>query len=169
MFILEASYLIPTLVLFVAMITDLRDRKVYNRWVMISVVMVLANNYYFFGFEGLREGLYGMIMAGALTLPFVMGNVIGAGDAKILMAFGLGTTYSTAFSVIILSYVWAGILGLGLAVYNKKVLKVLSNAIRIIRSQKPELHELHQIPFCLAIFLAWITLIYLGVKQGALI
>jgi prepilin peptidase CpaA len=167
---LPGSLLIPSIILFVAMITDLRERKIYNKWILIALFLAVGSSYYFYSYDGIQQGALAAGIALLLTLPLVLIGALGAGDMKLLFAFGLATTYQTVFSIMLLSFVWAAILGIVLAVYKGRVGHLMMNTFRLATNpaERKEL-DLQKIPYTVPIFLAWLTFILLGLKQGALL
>lgn len=167
---LPGSLLIPSIILFVAMITDLRERKIYNKWILVAIFLAAGNSFYFYSYDGLQQGALAAGIALLLTLPLVLIGALGAGDMKLLFAFGLATTYQTVFSIMLLSFIWAAILGVALAVYKGRVGHLIMNTFRLATNpgDRKEL-ELQTIPYSVPIVLAWTTFILLGLKQGALL
>jgi Flp pilus assembly protein protease CpaA len=162
-------YIVPTLILLVALITDVKTRKIPNKWVLISCVLAIISSFYFFEMEGIKQGAVGAGVALLMTLPLVLLGALGAGDMKLMFAFGLATNYSTTFAVLVLSFFWAVAIGLGIAFYKGRGRKLLNNTFKILTSQKPELESLERIPYTIALMAGWITFVLLGLKQGALL
>ncbi|MCB0350134.1 MAG: prepilin peptidase [Bdellovibrionales bacterium] len=159
----------PTLILLVALITDIRTRKVPNVWVLISIVIALASSYYFYEFDGLKQGAIAAGMALLLTLPLVLLGALGAGDMKIMFAFGLAGTYQQVFSVIVFSFLWGALIGIGISIVRGRARALLINTFKILTSQPRDDVELLKIPYTVALMLGWITYLVLGAQQGALL
>ena len=158
----------PTLILLAGLITDLRSRKIYNWLVISALVLALVHSFYFYdGMSGLIQGAQGAGIALLLTLPMVLIGVLGAGDMKLLFAFGFATSYSATMNVIIYSFIWAAIIGLGYAIFTGRIKNVLHNIKDIGSGKKPEKESLNHIPYTVAIVLAWFTYLY-SIKGGAL-
>lgn len=76
------------LVLLVCLVTDLKDRKIYNKVVFPSLLLALVLNTALGGLEGLKLSLFGFIIGlGILLIPFLLGGM-GAGDVKLLALIG---------------------------------------------------------------------------------
>lgn len=163
-----ASLIIPTIILFVALLTDIKTRKIPNVWIIVSVVLALANSYYFYEFDGLKQGAQAAGLALALTLPLVLIGALGAGDMKLMFAFGMATTYSSVFSVLVFSFIWAAIVGVAFAIFKGQGAALFKNTIRVVTSNKDSTPELQKIPYTIALALAWLTYIAIGYQQGAL-
>jgi prepilin peptidase CpaA len=167
---LPGSLLIPTIILLVAMITDLRERKIYNKWILLAIFLAIGNSFYFYSYDGLQQGALAAGIALLLTLPLVLIGALGAGDMKLMFAFGLATTYQTVFAIMLLSFIWAALLGILLAIYKGRMKHLLMNTFRLATSptERKDL-DLQTIPYTVPIFFSWITFILLGLKQGALL
>ena len=151
----------PTLILLAGLITDLRSRKIYNWLVLTCLAAAIAHSIYFFDFmPGLIQGAQGAGVALMLTLPMVLIGVLGAGDMKLLFAFGFATSYSATFSVVIYSFVWAAIFGLIYAIVSGRFKTMLLNMKDLAAGKKPEEAKLNHIPFTVAIVLAWGTYVF---------
>lgn len=149
---------VPSLILIGAVITDLRTKKVFNWFVVVSFFLALANSTYFFGAtEGLKLGLLGAGMGLVMTLPLFMARVLGGGDVKLIIALGAATSYSTIMNVVFGSFVWAALIGVIYATLNGTVKILALNTLAVLKGQKPEPVQLHHLPFSVALFFAWIS------------
>jgi len=166
--LLWGSIIAPTIILLGALITDVRSHKIYNNWVILSIVLALASSYFFFGFEGLQSGAQGGAVALMITLPLVILGALGAGDMKILFAFGLATTYSTVFSVIVVSFIWAAVIGIIVAIYRGRAKALAINTAKLLASQTRDQKVMHKLPFAVALMCAWATYIVFAIKNGAI-
>jgi prepilin peptidase CpaA len=85
----------------VALLTDLRFRRIPN-WLTGSTLLVgLFANIWLSGFEGALYSLTGAALGLAILLPFYIFGTMGAGDVKLLAAFGavLGPQMLVAIAV----------------------------------------------------------------------
>ncbi len=164
---IEWSLLAPTIILLGAVITDVRNHKIYNKWVMVSICLALISSFLCFKFAGLQQGALAAGLALLLTLPLVILGALGAGDMKLLFAFGLAQTYSAVFSVIVISFLWAGVLGIVLSIVRGRSRILAENTLRLLTAQPRDESTFQKLPFSVPLLLAWITYILLGLKQGA--
>lgn len=160
--------IVPTLILFMALCTDIKSRKIPNKLVIFSIGLALISSFYFFEFEGLRQGSIGGGLAILMTLPLVLLGALGAGDMKLMFAFGLATTYSAVFSVMVFSFIWAAIIGIGLALVNGRGKQMLQNLFKIVVA-KSDSSQLQRIPYTIPLFLAWVTFILIGLREGTIL
>src|SRR6266700_502919 len=71
-----------------AALTDLRTRRIGNRFILTATAIGLLINVATAGWEGARQsGLGWLVGVGFLLVPFVFGT-LGAGDVKLLAAVG---------------------------------------------------------------------------------
>lgn len=76
-----------TLVAFVALVTDLKFRKIYNWLTLPAMLIGLVLSFFTAGFSGVLYGLLGMVIS-LVTFGWMWGiGILGAGDVKLLMAF----------------------------------------------------------------------------------
>lgn len=163
------SLLVPSIILLVAIIFDMKTFKIPNTWVIISIFLALISSYYFYDFYGLKQGAIAGAVAIAMMLPLVLLGILGAGDMKLMFAFGLATTYSAVFTVIVLSFFWAALIGIVFAFIKGRAFDLLMNTIRIMTSGPGDKNNLQKIPYSLALALGWFTFLFLGIRQGAFI
>lgn len=80
--------IILIVVLFICLITDLKERKIYNKVIFPSLILAILLNIIFNGFEGLKFSLFGFFIGLAILLiPYFLGGM-GAGDVKLLALIG---------------------------------------------------------------------------------
>lgn len=166
---MSPDMIIPTLILFAALVTDIRTRKIPNKLILFSIAIALISSYYFFEFEGLKQGSIAAGLAIIMTLPLVLIGALGAGDMKLMFAFGLASTYPAVFSVIVFSFFWAVFIGIGLALVSGRAQQLLQNILMIIMTRQADQSQLQRIPYTIPLFLGWITFIVIGLRQSGVI
>lgn len=90
----HARLLCPCLIAIWISWGDLRTRRIPNYLTLGAALAGLAYNLVFFGWEGLLDGVLGLLLGFAfLILPYIFGGM-GAGDVKALASLGawLGPT-----------------------------------------------------------------------------
>jgi prepilin peptidase CpaA len=93
----------------VALVTDLRFRRIPN-WLTGSTLLIgLAINTYLNGLDGALSALQGAVLGLAILLPFYMFRTMGAGDVKLLAAFGAVLGPHVLLSVAVYAAVVGGI------------------------------------------------------------
>jgi prepilin peptidase CpaA len=107
----EASVLplIAVVAAAVALVTDLRFRRIPN-WLTGGTLLIgLAANAYLGGGQGALSSLEGAALGLAILLPFYMFRTMGAGDVKLLAAFGAVLGPHVLISVAVYASVVGGI------------------------------------------------------------
>ncbi len=155
-----------TLILVAGAVDDMRSRKFHN-WLFITlticaVVISVATG----GWLALNTSLLGFAAAVVAFLPLVLIRIIGAGDLKLLAAFGAAVGWSTVIDVAILSLLWGAIFGVIQIVIKGQFVPMLKNLAAITRLEDRQKLTLHTIPFTIAIFFSWLThLVQTGVLK----
>jgi prepilin peptidase CpaA len=82
-----SNYLLFILLL-ICVITDLKERKIYNAVLFPFLLLSLIVNSITGGFQGLTDTVFGVFVGlGILFIPFLLGGM-GAGDVKLLAVIG---------------------------------------------------------------------------------
>ncbi|MEH7251642.1 prepilin peptidase [Neobacillus niacini] len=82
-----STYLLIILLL-ICVITDLRERKIYNAVLFPFLIVALVLQLFTGGLSGVTSALLGMIVGlGILLIPYLLGGM-GAGDVKLLAVIG---------------------------------------------------------------------------------
>ena len=98
------QFFILSIFVIICLVTDLRERKIYNKVIAAGLVTALITNVILQGFfNGLRFTLAGLLMGIILLLlPFSMGG-LGAGDVKMLGMIGAFTGSLMVVQVMLVS------------------------------------------------------------------
>lgn len=161
------AMILPSLLLFSGLVTDLKVRKVYNWLIIAGFVLGLIQCIYIGGMSGVLQGFAALGLALLLTVPLVLLKVLGAGDMKLFAVLGLMTSASAVIHVFIYSFVWAAIFGLMYAIVSGRIKIILSNLKNIVSGKEVQKQDLMQIPFTVPIVLAWATYVF-SVHGGGL-
>lgn len=149
----------PTALLLVACLTDIKFKKVLNWFVVVGFLCVLASHFIFGNQEVFLEAGLGLGMAIMLTLPLYLVKGLGGGDLKIFAVFGFATNPNAVLFTFITALLWGSVIGILRAVFNKQGDVLLSNFIKLATFKKPQPHTLHKIPFTVALLAGWFTYI----------
>lgn len=149
---------LPTFILIVGMVDDLRSRKVHN-WLTVGLaVFALLVVGIVFKLAGLQQGALGAGLAFALCLPLFMAKIMGGGDLKLFTAFGLATDWNTVFWVLIYSFIWGALMGVFKALLSGAGMQLLKNTMSLLaRNVDKEKLELQKVPYTVALFFGWLT------------
>jgi prepilin peptidase CpaA len=94
-------------VVLIALITDLRERRIPNLLTFGGAIVGLIVHTFDSGWDGLTAGLIGWVVGIALLIiPFLMGGM-GAGDVKLMGAIGalMGAPF------VFFTMLWTGVAG----------------------------------------------------------
>ncbi len=163
--------LLPTLLLACAVADDLYSKKIHNRLLMVFLpfcvlVILFGEDMGFqstglsFGFLGLIQAFFRLILALGAALPFVLLRVMGGGDMKLFALLALLLTVSDMFVILLISFFWAGLLGFFKTLLDKKVGLMLLNVYNLFKFKPPSSDELNTFPFSVGLGLAWLTVTF---------
>ncbi|MET3699122.1 prepilin peptidase CpaA [Bacillus oleivorans] len=113
------------IVLIVCVITDLRERRIYNKVIYPALVLTIIFHLADSGLSGMLFSLQGFVIGMALLLiPYLLGG-IGAGDVKLLAL--VGAMKGTMFVLIAAVYMAliGGVLALGVLLFRRGVISRL--------------------------------------------
>jgi prepilin peptidase CpaA len=153
-----------TAILVAGVTDDLRSRKFHN-WLFlvctgVAFAVVLVSD----GIWGLPLALLGFAAGILVLLPLVLAGVIGAGDMKLMAAFGIAAGWESVFPVALFSLFWGALFGLIQVTLGGHLKTLLKNIGSIAMGRGREDVKLHKIPFTVAIAIGWLThLVYAGV------
>jgi prepilin peptidase CpaA len=123
-----SNYLLFILLL-ICVITDLKERKIYNAVLFPFLLLALFLNFITGGIQGLTDAVFGMLVGlGILLIPFLLGGM-GAGDVKLLAVIGglKGVAFVLAASVFMA--LAGGIMAIFILVFRKGVKTRLTQII----------------------------------------
>jgi prepilin peptidase CpaA len=161
------------LVAMTASITDLLRDKIYNWLTVPAFIAGLALNLYL-GMNYFNGALAGVGVAAAIFLPLFIFKVMGAGDAKLVMALATVLGASATFELISISIVLSSLGAVVILVRKKRVREFFRQVYMFLRSlfvkgleiQWPKLDQQSKAPFGIAIFFAYVVV---WMKNGATI
>lgn len=110
------------LVLIICFITDFMKQKIYNVVIFPSLFVAIVLNTVFYGFEGIKMSLLGLLTGFIILLiPYFLGGM-GAGDVK-LLAF-IGAVKGSLFVLNTAVYMAAigGIIALIIIMFRKQTI-----------------------------------------------
>jgi len=125
---------IPLVVLgMVATREDLKTRRIPNTVTGPALLLGVATHLAFRGPSGALAALAGALLAGALLFPGWLMRLMGAGDVKLMAAFGawLGSVETSLYAVLA-SLVAGGIISVVVAVRRGILFRTLRNAALLV-------------------------------------
>ncbi|RHW43170.1 hypothetical protein D1B31_00390 [Neobacillus notoginsengisoli] len=115
------------LLLLICIITDIRERKIYNKVLFPFLLLAFVVNGITGGWSGLASTVLGTLVGlGILLIPYFMGGM-GAGDVKLLAVIGalMGAKF-VAFSAIYMAFA-GGIFALLIIIFRKSPKQLIKN------------------------------------------
>lgn len=150
-----------TAILLAGVVDDFRSRKFHN-WLFlacsaVALVVVLATH----GIWGAGLGIAGFTAGLVIFLPLVLLRIVGAGDMKLMAAFGLVAGWNAVLAVAFYSLFWGAAFGVLQVILKGEFRGFVRNigAMTIHRGhQSPT--ELHRIPYTAALLVGWFTYLF---------
>lgn len=155
---------VPSLILITGVVDDLRSRKVHNSLVIGLFGAAALSQFAQFGVPGLQQGAMGATAALLGCLPLVLARIVGAGDMKLLVAFGMATTWPATLTVLVWSLIWGAVLGLVRATVAGDMGRLLTSTYLLTTKTKPAEATLHKIPYTNALLFGWMS--YLAITRN---
>lgn len=152
----DLTLIVPTLILFAGVIDDLYSKKVHNYLVLALIFLAVIYQFFAHGSQGLVDGLISAGLALAITLPMVLSRMLGAGDMKLMMAFGLSTMWPNVLWTIIYSFIWAALLGVLHALLNKKGKLLFMKTFSLVVTKGKDFESDFKIPYTIALAFGWL-------------
>ena len=151
------SLFVSTFILLAGVVDDLLYKKIHNWMVLAALTLALVTQFYIGGTTAVGWGILSALVAASLCLPLVLTGMLGAGDMKLLMAFGLVTTIPIVIGVTLLSLFWGTVLGLLQSLLRGEIKSLFMNTVNVARFKKIESEDYHRIPYTIALFFGWLT------------
>jgi Flp pilus assembly protein protease CpaA len=148
---------VPTALLIIAAVMDLRFGKFPNRLFITSALIGLVWLSFRTDLRVFMMSVVYSIMFFVVLAPLVYFKVFGAGDVKLLTALSLFITVPVSATVLVYSLFWGLLIGL-LKILLSGDLKTFSQSFLLrtkqVKSQK--------IPYAVAILLGWFSFLTVG-------
>jgi prepilin peptidase CpaA len=148
---------VATGILVAAVISDLRSRKFPNSLFLFSTAASLITVIAVSGWAGLPSALLGFLAGVALMLPLVLAKMVGAGDLKLLAAFGILAGASATTNVAIYGMLWAGVFGLASVIFRGQIKTLWANLVAIVLLKQREGLKYHHIPLTVGFLFGWMS------------
>lgn len=107
------------ILLIICVITDLKERKIYNKVLLPSFLIAITYHFYSGGWNGLTDSLLGAIVGlSILLIPYLMGGM-GAGDVKLLAVIGAINGVGFVLMTALYMALAGGIIGIFILLFYK--------------------------------------------------
>lgn len=155
-----------------SILTDLTQRKIYNWFTLSGMIFGILFFSYHSGWYGLGQALSGIFAALLFYGWMYVFGFMGAGDVKLLMAFGACGGPFFACDVGVAGIVLGGVIGLVMMILTGRVVGfirrmksfVLSLLVRELEFVPPKIDKTLKMPFGVAISLAALGIKFSGVS-----
>jgi prepilin peptidase CpaA len=155
---------LASLILLTGVVDDLRTRKFHNWLFLVCTLLAIATSVVIGGTSGLMTGALGFVAGFAVLLPFVLMGMVGAGDMKLMAAFGACAGWEAVLAVVVFSFIWGALFGVTRTVLSGQFKTLVLNIVAIATMKDRKNLVLQKIPFTIAILMGWMTdLVYRGV------
>ena len=135
-----------------AVFTDLKSKKVDNRFVVAVFVLGVIVQSVLHGFSGFILVGSSFATAIALGFPIYIMKVFGGGDFKLLLAISTFLDWKAIVVITLTSFFWGAILGVLRVALQGDLKSILTNLLSVFLRNKAHVQKLHTMPFTVAIF-----------------
>ena len=112
-----------------ALIDDLRSRKIHNKLLLFLLPFVLLALIWLKGVAGLLTGGFSALLAFFIGIPLTLGKVIGGGDFKLLFLVAFTVSWMELLQIMLYSLPWALLLGIFKIILDKKLKDFFLNLV----------------------------------------
>lgn len=120
------------IVLIICLITDLKNRKIYNKIIFPALLLALLFNTILYGWSGLTTSFLGFLAGlGILLIPYLMGGM-GAGDVKLLAVIGAVKGAPFVLATAIFMALIGGLVGLGMLLFRKGLFQRIKSLFQFL-------------------------------------
>ncbi len=124
--------MVLAVMLLICLISDLKERKIYNIVLLPALLFGLINNLATGGWLGLLQSLLGFALGlSILIIPFAMGGM-GAGDVKLLAVIGAIKGPLFVFYSALGMGLAGGIIAFAILIYQGTLLTLIVNFCRSV-------------------------------------
>lgn len=153
----EVTYLVAAILLAVAVIQDLRTRKVRNSFVLIALAIGILTQIALLGVGGIQLALAGFAAGLAVSLPLTLLKVIGAGDMKIFVAVSTLLDWKASIVAFGLSLIWSSLLGVLQVLLKGEIKQLATNMIFVLNKTTRPTVQTHKLPYTVGLLLGLLS------------
>ncbi len=154
------------LLLLLAVIDDLRSKKVHNQLVIICFAVAIVFMTFAQGSQAVFPAALSMMTAALIIIPLYLLRIVAGGDVKIFLAVSPLLTWEEILITIFASLIWGSILGLVQVILKGQIKSFLANMMMLFHRSKIPSQNVHKIPYTVALFFGFLSsLVWL--KEGA--
>jgi Flp pilus assembly protein protease CpaA len=144
-------------ILIWAVIEDLRSRKFSNRSFLIACAVAFFTAILTGGFSQTISMTLGFAAGIVFFLPLVLTGAIGAGDMKLMSAFGILVGWQAVMWTGIYGLIWGAVFGLIQIIMRGQIRVLKNNLTSLAFTRTASGLQLHHIPFTAPLLLGWLS------------
>lgn len=157
-----------TFISIIAAASDLAKGKIFNLLTLTGILVGLGASFFHGGMPLFTDSLLGVALAFILFVWIYLSQYMGAGDVKLLMAFGAWGGMKFAVSVALLGVMLGGVLAAVLLLFKGELLEFIKKIYRFcltlfvkeLELETPAIRRDRKLPFGVplaiaAIWCAW--------------
>lgn len=156
------QFVVASGILLAGVVDDLRTRKFHNWLFLTCAAIAFITVLILGGPQALIRASLGFFSGFFLLLPLVLMKIIGAGDLKLMAAFGAATDWNAVLMVSIYALIWGAIFGVVRVVVSKQAPAFARNMMQLAMFKSVQGIEVHKIPYTIAIAMGWMTFVIAG-------
>lgn len=132
--IIIITYLELSLLLILALISDIRLYKIKNKIILPFVIAGIITNFVGYGSYGLKDSLIGVVIPVLLLIILYVARMLGAGDIKLFG--GIGAIMGSQFVIFAMAYSFlaGGVIAMILILVRKNARKRLSHLFKYLKA-----------------------------------
>jgi prepilin peptidase CpaA len=112
-------------VLMICFVTDLKQRKIYNKVIFPSLFITVVLQVAYNGFGGFKLSLLGFTIGlSVLLIPYILGGM-GAGDVKLLALIGAAKGSAFVLNTAIYMALLGGAIALLVIIFQKQTISLI--------------------------------------------
>jgi prepilin peptidase CpaA len=138
---LSKEFLYPAAATVVALIgaaTDWKSRRIPNLLTLPALLFGLLLHFSFDGWSGLGYSALAGLLCGSIFLIFFIAGGMGAGDVKLMAATGCLAGLSNSPSLLVLTAIAGGVMGVGFALMRGQMKQTLFNVAELATHHRKE-------------------------------
>lgn len=126
--------IILIIILIICIITDIKERKIYNKVIFPSLLLAFLSHFFLGGWQSLYTSFIGFLFGfGLLLIPYFLGG-IGAGDVKLLALIGALKGPSFVFYTSLYMAIAGGIIALIILILQRRLHTTLKSFLYYLQS-----------------------------------
>jgi prepilin peptidase CpaA len=141
--------------LLYAVWSDVKERKVSNKFIILFLIFSLVIVLKLYGFSALSILALSFFVTFLLMIPTFLLRILGGGDIKLILVLSLYLSWLQSCEFIIYSFCWGALFGLIKTGLDRRLNLLFFDTLSLIKKQKNTDTNSNPIPFTVAIMLGF--------------